>query len=101
MSEPIRILVVDDHNIVRQGLVALLNTVPDLKVVAEASDGEEAITVHRQHRPDVTLMDLRLPKIGGADARPESPDKVLAFSESQMVDQVKIVGVAILGLSCL
>ena len=50
MSEPIRILVVDDHNIVRQGLVALLNTVPDLKVVAEASDGEEAITVHRQHQ---------------------------------------------------
>jgi DNA-binding NarL/FixJ family response regulator len=77
MSEPIRILVVDDHNIVRQGLVALLNTVPDLKVVAEASDGEEAITVHRQHRPDVTLMDLRLPKIGGADAitriREEAP----------------------------
>jgi DNA-binding NarL/FixJ family response regulator len=77
MSEPIRILVVDDHNIVRQGLVALLNTVPDLKVVAEAADGEEAITVHRKHRPDVTLMDLRLPKIGGADAitriREEAP----------------------------
>jgi two-component system NarL family response regulator len=68
MSEPIRILVVDDHKIVRQGIVALLNTVADLQVVAEAADGQEAIDAHRLHRPDVTLMDLRLPKIGGADA---------------------------------
>jgi two-component system NarL family response regulator len=68
MSEPIRILVVDDHAIVRKGLVALLNTIEGLAVVAEASDGEEAILAHRTHRPDVTLMDLRLPKIGGADA---------------------------------
>src|SRR6201998_1891574 len=68
MSEPIRILVVDDHAIVRKGLVALLNTIDGLAVVAEASDGEEAIDAHRLHKPDVTLMDLRLPKIGGADA---------------------------------
>jgi DNA-binding NarL/FixJ family response regulator len=77
MSEPIRILVVDDHTVVRQGLVALLNTVPDLTVVAEASDGPEAVEAHRTHKPDVTLMDLRLPKLGGADAisliRQESP----------------------------
>jgi DNA-binding NarL/FixJ family response regulator len=68
MTEPIRILVVDDHKIVRQGIVALLNTVPDLKVIAEAADGQEAIEIHRLHKPDVTLMDLRLPKMGGADA---------------------------------
>jgi two-component system NarL family response regulator len=67
-SEPIRILVVDDHVIVRKGLVALLNTVEGLSVVGEASDGEEAIQAYRIHQPDVTLMDLRLPKIGGADA---------------------------------
>lgn len=77
MSEPIRILVVDDHKIVRQGLVALLNTVPEMKVVAEASDGEEAIEVYRRHKPDITLMDLRLPKLGGADViariRAEAP----------------------------
>ncbi len=77
MSEPIRILVVDDHTVVRQGLVALLNTVPDLTVVAEASDGHEAVEAHRRHKPDITLMDLRLPKLGGADAisliRQESP----------------------------
>ncbi len=65
---PIKILVVDDHAIVRKGLVALLNTVEGLRVVAEASDGEEAILAHRTHKPDVTLMDLRLPKMSGADA---------------------------------
>lgn len=68
MAEAIRIMVVDDHNIVRQGLVALLNTVSDLDVVAEASDGFEAIDAWRKYKPDVTLMDLRLPKLGGADA---------------------------------
>src|SRR6185312_14626657 len=67
-DEPIRLLVVDDHAIVRKGLVALLNTVDGLSVVAEASDGEQAIEAHRAHKPDITLMDLRLPKLGGADA---------------------------------
>jgi two-component system NarL family response regulator len=67
-SEPIRVLVVDDHAIVRKGLVALLNTVDGVSVVGEATDGEEAIQAHRTLRPDVTLMDLRLPKIGGAEA---------------------------------
>src|SRR6201997_1426575 len=77
MSEPIRILVVDDHTVVRQGLVALLNTVTDLAVVAEASDGQQAVEAHRKYKPDITLMDLRLPKLGGADAisliRQETP----------------------------
>ena len=52
----------------RQGLVALLNTVPDMKVIAEAMDGKEAIDLFRRHEPDVTLMDLRLPNIGGVEA---------------------------------
>jgi two-component system NarL family response regulator len=68
MSGRIRILVVEDHHIVRQGLVALLRTVPDLVVAAEASDGLKAIDVYREHQPDVTLMDLRLPGVGGAEA---------------------------------
>jgi two-component system NarL family response regulator len=68
MSEAIRILVVDDHAIVRKGLVALLNTVEGLRVVGEASDGEQAIQAYRAHKPDITLMDLRIPKISGADA---------------------------------
>ncbi|HEX3435710.1 MAG TPA: response regulator transcription factor [Pseudacidobacterium sp.] len=68
MAEAIRIMVVDDHHIVRQGLVALINTVPDVQVIAEASDGVQAIELYRLHRPDVTLMDLRLPNKNGVDA---------------------------------
>lgn len=68
MSEPIRIMVVEDHHIVRHGLVALLGTVADLSVIAEASDGAQAVELFREHRPDITLMDLRLPKMGGVEA---------------------------------
>jgi len=68
MTDTIRILVVDDHHIVRQGLAALLKTVPGFEVLAEASDGEQAVELFRKHRPDVTLMDLRLPKLNGVDA---------------------------------
>ena len=68
MSDPIRIMVVEDHNIVRQGLVALLRTVPDFSIVAEASDGRKAIELFRLHQPDVTLMDLRLPQMNGVEA---------------------------------
>lgn len=69
MTQPvIRILVVDDHHIVRQGLVALLSTVPDFEVVAEAGDGTEAVDLHRKLRPDITIMDLRLPRMSGVDA---------------------------------
>lgn len=68
MSEPIRILVVEDHHVVRQGLVALIRTVPDMIVVAEAADGVQAVELFRQHRPDITIMDLRLPAMSGVDA---------------------------------
>ena len=66
--EPIRVLIVEDHNVVRQGLVALLNVVDGLTVVGEAADGLEAIDQFRKHQPDVTLMDLRLPRMGGVEA---------------------------------
>jgi two-component system NarL family response regulator len=62
------VLVVEDHNVVRQGLVALLNVVEGLTVVGEAADGLEAIEQYRKHQPDVTLMDLRLPRMGGVEA---------------------------------
>jgi two-component system NarL family response regulator len=68
MSAPIKLLVVEDHHIVRQGLIALLNTVADMQVVAEASDGKIGVDLFRRHRPDITLMDLRLPGMGGAEA---------------------------------
>lgn len=61
-------MVVEDHHIVRQGLIALLATIPDMMVVAEAADGKQAIDLFRQHRPDVTLMDLRLPTMSGVEA---------------------------------
>jgi len=64
----IRIMVVEDHHVVRQGLVALLNTVPDMRVVAEGADGKQAVDLFRRHEPDVTLMDLRMPTMSGVDA---------------------------------
>ncbi|SKB13863.1 Two component transcriptional regulator, LuxR family [Planktothrix sp. PCC 11201] len=67
-SNPIRILIADDHVIVRQGLVALLEQEADLSVVAQAGDGFEAVQLFRQYQPDVTLMDLRMPHLDGVAA---------------------------------
>jgi two-component system NarL family response regulator len=69
MSDLIRIMIVEDHAVVRQGLAALLRTVPDFSIVAEASDGRKAIELFRLHQPDVTLMDLRLPQTFTAPCR--------------------------------
>jgi two-component system NarL family response regulator len=66
-GSPIRVLVCDDHQIVRQGLVALLEADDDFEVVAEAADGGEAIALFRQHAPDVTLIDLRMPRLDGIE----------------------------------
>jgi two-component system NarL family response regulator len=68
MADPIRILVVDDHHVVRQGLVALLNIMPEIEVVGQAADGAEAIKLYRSLHPDITLMDLQLPGLSGVDA---------------------------------
>lgn len=67
MPASIRVLVVEDHHVVRQGLVALLNVAGGLEVVGEAADGMEAVVQFRTHRPDITLLDLRLPRMGGVD----------------------------------
>jgi two-component system NarL family response regulator len=68
MNSSIRILIVDDHKIVQQGLAAVINKQSDMTVVGEAKDGIEAIALFRQLQPDVTLMDLRMPQMGGAEA---------------------------------
>ena len=65
---PIRVLAVDDHVLFREGLAALLVNQSDVQLVAEASDGREAIEQFRRHRPDVTLMDLQMPEMNGLDA---------------------------------
>ena len=67
-TQTIRVMVVDDHQVVRQGVAALINTEPGLMTVAEASDGQQAVEMFRQYQPDITLMDLRLPVMGGVDA---------------------------------
>jgi DNA-binding NarL/FixJ family response regulator len=65
---PIRILAVDDHPVVRQGIAGLVAVHSDMSLVAEASNGREAIQQFRAHHPDVTLMDLQMPEMGGVDA---------------------------------
>ena len=70
MTNPssIRVLVADDHPLLREGLAAVLEHCPDVTLVAEASDGAQAIEQYRLHRPDVTLMDLQMPVMNGIDA---------------------------------
>jgi DNA-binding NarL/FixJ family response regulator len=64
----IRILTVDDHPLLRKGIAALVNAEPDMKLVAEASNGQEAVESFRLHRPDVTLMDIQMPSFSGIEA---------------------------------
>src|SRR5262249_2745634 len=65
LKRKIRVILADDHPVVRDGLAAMINQHPDMEVVAEASDGDEAITLYEQHRPDVMVLDLRMPKRDG------------------------------------
>ena len=67
-SAPIRVLCVDDHPLVRKGIASILNNQADMKLMAEAGNGRDAVALFRQHRPDVTLMDLRMPEVDGIAA---------------------------------
>ncbi len=77
-TKTIRILTADDHALLRQGIAALVELEPDMELVAQASTGREAIEQFRRHQPDITLMDLQMPDIGGIEAiiaiRGEFPD---------------------------
>jgi two-component system, NarL family, response regulator len=63
----IKVMVVDDHPVVRVGITTIIDTQPDMTVVAETGNGEEAVALFREHQPDLTVMDLRLESMGGAD----------------------------------
>jgi two-component system NarL family response regulator len=81
MNQPIRVLLADDHAIVRSGVAQILNEQTGIQVVAEASDGGQAIDLYRRERPDVALIDLRMPVVEGAQVvervRWEFPDAIL------------------------
>lgn len=84
-SKTIRLLVADDHPVVRQGLVAILNAQPDMSVIAEANNGREVIEQFRLHQPDVAILDLQMPEVGGVEAittiRAEFPNAaIIMFS---------------------
>jgi DNA-binding NarL/FixJ family response regulator len=68
MSEPIRILVAEDHLVARVGVTTIVNMQPDMTVVAEATNGTQAVELYRQHRPDIALLDLRMPGMTGIEA---------------------------------
>ena len=91
--KPIRILVVDDHFMVRMGLCASLNVEADIEVVAEVGNGESAIEAYRQHRPGLVMMDVRLPGMTGTEATAaivrEFPDaRVLMLSTHSGEEEV-------------
>ncbi|HEY6347430.1 MAG TPA: response regulator transcription factor [Bryobacteraceae bacterium] len=84
-AKPIRILIAEDHIIARAGVEAIINAQPDMNIVAEAGNGEQALALYRKHRPDIILMDMRMPVMDGFAAlsvlRREFPDvRVVALS---------------------
>src|SRR5579864_3068636 len=68
MNRMIRVLVIDDHPMIRAGLTATISPEPDMEIIAAASNGREGVELYRQHQPDVALMDLKMPDIGGVEA---------------------------------
>jgi len=68
MSTKIRLVLADDHPVTREGMAAIIESAGDMTVVAQAGDGVRAVELYRAHRPDVTMMDLRMPQMGGSEA---------------------------------
>jgi two-component system invasion response regulator UvrY len=81
MSNPIQVLLVDDHAVVRMGFKMLLESAPDIKVLAEADSGEQAVKMYQEHQPDVVVMDITMPGIGGLEAT----DRIMAKDNSARI----------------
>jgi len=100
-TDLIRILAVDDHKLIRRGIAALVATEPDMRVVAEGTNGREAVKEFRAHRPDVTLMDFQMPEMNGLEATrqiiknsPGTPILMLTvYATSQLMEQARRAGV--------
>jgi len=91
MADKLKIMLVDDHYLVRMGLASIIALEPDMTVCAEASSGEQARALFRTHRPDVTLMDLRLPGLSGTETvqaiRSEFPDARIVIISTYVCDE--------------
>jgi DNA-binding NarL/FixJ family response regulator len=91
MADKLKLMLVDDHYLVRMGLASIMALEPDVEVCAEASSGQEARALYRTHRPDVTLMDLRLPDISGTETlqaiRSEFPDARIVIISTYVCDE--------------
>ena len=96
-TNAIRILTVDDHRLFREGLAIVLATQPDMNLVAQASNGREALQQFRQHHPDITLMDLQMPEMNGLEAMvairkefPEAKIIILTTYANDLQDAMKL-----------
>ena len=91
MADALKIMLVDDHYLVRMGLSSVINLEPDMTICAEAATGEQAIAMYRAKRPDVTLMDLRLPGMNGADTiqaiRRDDPEARFVMLSTYVCDE--------------
>jgi DNA-binding NarL/FixJ family response regulator len=91
MADKLKVMLVDDHYLVRMGLASIISLEPDMVVCAEASTGEQARSLFRSHRPDVTLMDLRLPGMNGSETiqaiRAEFPDARIVMISTYVCDE--------------
>jgi DNA-binding NarL/FixJ family response regulator len=100
-ADPIRVLIADDHPIVRQGLEIVINSQPDMRLVGQAANGNEALTLHRDLKPDVLIVDLKMPVMNGLEAieqikksDPKIPILVLTnFTDDEMVISAIQLGV--------
>src|SRR6516165_7929268 len=94
-TDVIKVVIADDHPVVREGLVAIFKSQKDIKVVAEATNGEEALELCRQHSPDVLLLDLRMPKkdglqvIGELTARRSSKPRVIVMTTYESEEDIR------------